>query len=139
MALESDDLIIVQKGDGSHAKATVGDITTGGGGGVPDLQAVTDEGSTTTNGATFGQAVTIGAFNDRATNGVTSLVNANVGGGGASFTAANADAGGYNWLGYNFDSSQITSTISSNGSATFASQITATKGYALAQLDFLPD
>ena len=51
MALENDDLIIVQKSDGSHAKATVGDITTCGG--VPDLQAVTDVGSNTTNAITI--------------------------------------------------------------------------------------
>ena len=51
MALENDDLIIVQKSDGSHAKATVGDIASDAG--VPDLQAVTDVGSNTTNSITL--------------------------------------------------------------------------------------
>ena len=58
MALESDDLIIVQKGDGSHAKATVGDIAIDGG--IPDLQAVTEEGATSDQKITLSNILYVG-------------------------------------------------------------------------------
>ena len=118
MALENDDLIIVQKGDGSLAKATVGSarVTT------PNLQAVTDVGSNTTNGATFAGTIT-----STATGNYALSLNGN---GGISI--GNAGDGNI----YLKNGTDATTTIDLeglNGNATFGGSITA-GGYSLANL-----
>ena len=63
MAIENDDLLVLQKnGGGTLRKASVGALLAGVITDTPDLQVVTDEGSITTNGATFGDTVIQGDF-----------------------------------------------------------------------------
>ena len=58
MAIENSDYLVLQKGaSGPLRKATVGALLAGASAGTPGLQEVTDAGSTTTNGATFGGAL----------------------------------------------------------------------------------
>ena len=59
MAIDNDDLLVLQKnGGGELRKATVGALLAQAT--TTDLQAVTDAGNTTTNGATFGGTIIAG-------------------------------------------------------------------------------
>ena len=63
MAIENDDLLVLQKnGGGQLRKASVGALLAGVITDNSDLQVVTDE-VTTTNGETFGDTVIQGTFN----------------------------------------------------------------------------
>ena len=61
MAIENSDFLVLQKGiKGELRKATVGALLAGSVTTTPDLQAVTDEGDTTTNGINLGGNLVVG-------------------------------------------------------------------------------
>ena len=97
------------------------EVTSSGPGGTPNLQAVTDEGSTTTNGATFGGNVNVGqdgasTYLNCTSNGESTIYSKNAfDGQKAVFIGADKDA-------------VYTSYIYNDGSASFAGNV-ETAGY----------
>ena len=67
MALKSDDILLVQRGDQSYKMPASQLVTSGEV--APNLQTVTDSGNTTTNGATFGNTVTSPDYNSNSASG----------------------------------------------------------------------
>ena len=99
---------------------------------APDLQAVTDQGDKTTNGATFNG--TVRSFTDE-----TIAFGAGPGPSGPDKIRIQSDGTIYATDGINPTSVNATYALdATDGSATFAKQITAAEGYALAQLPALP-
>ena len=159
MALEDADLLVVQKaGGGELRKTTVQQLLADVDVNAPDLQAVTDSGNETTN-----QIISAGVKNkdldfslDDAegyhlqTDGRLFFQIKNSRGSGWSIvesyrgTNKRFDISGNGRItgGQNLQNSGTKVTnyeIAPNGSATFAGQITAAQGYALAQLPALED
>ena len=92
----------------------------GGGGGNQDLQSVTDEGNTTTNGATFGGPIISGGDpNDGAAVGCK-ILNTGI------IQAARSSGGSAVWQGHTQGVTAPTSRIGADGSATFAGKVTGT-------------